>query len=81
MLYSDVCHIHVFDVVEGVHVLHAASNCQLLQLSHLEAPGPEKSPFAQAVHVLEPALLKVPAKQGVHTNCPAATWAHIPAAH
>jgi hypothetical protein len=40
-----------------VQVLYVAINCHLLHDSHLDDPGPEKSPLAHFVHVLAPALL------------------------
>ena len=49
--------IQTAEVVDDEQVLYVASNCQLLQESQLEAPGPEKSPLAQAVHTLAPAEL------------------------
>ena len=49
--------IQTAEVVVDEQVLYVASNCQLLQESQLEAPGPEKSPLAQAVHTLAPAAL------------------------
>ena len=49
--------IQTAEVEVDEQVLYVASNCQLLQESQLEAPGPEKSPLAQAVHTLAPAPL------------------------
>ena len=44
-------------VVLEEQVLYAASNCQVLQESQLDAPGPENSPLAHAVQLLAPARL------------------------
>ena len=50
-------------MVVDEHVLYAASNCQLLHESQLDAKGPEKSPLAHGEHALAPVKLYVPAKQ------------------
>ena len=65
-------------MVVDEHVLHAASNCQLLQESQLDAPGPLKSPLEHGVHVPAPDALKVPAKHTVQDGCPG--LANVPAA-
>ena len=49
--------IHTAEVVDDEQVLYVASNCQLLQESQLEAPGPENWSLAHAVHTLAPAAL------------------------
>jgi hypothetical protein len=54
------------DWEEERQLRYVASNHQEEQVSHTDAPGPLKAPFAQGRHVLAPPVLKVPLGQSIH---------------